>query len=192
MSRLSRLAAATVVALALPAPAGAEQQGAPPGPPATPSVLTAPLPGPPTAAIVRIGGGFVPHERWLWFDEDGTARVRGMLVDGGGRFKSHADFKSVRAVLEDANACAAAKPSNGPSGPSIIGMDRTFYRVDVRCGKTWYAMPTFVRAGSDAPNLAKVVHGLEAIADTLTWAPTDENVALPDTAPLFRFASPTG
>ena len=191
MSRLVRLAAGAVVALALAAPAGAEQQPASStAPPAktVPSVLTSPA-GPPTAAIVRIEGGIVPFDRWLWFDGDGTARLRGMLVDGGGRFKAHADFKSVRKVLDDANACSN-KPGAGEAMPPSIGTDMIFYRVDVRCGTRWTELRRFVHADPELPNMSKIIIGLEAIADKLTWEPSDDNVALPNAVPLFRFASP--
>ncbi|HEX3462633.1 MAG TPA: hypothetical protein VHS78_01100 [Candidatus Elarobacter sp.] len=192
MSRLSRLAAGAAAALALIAPAAAEQQVPPASQPSSPAVLTTPpVPGPPTGAIIRVLGGYVPHNRWLWFDADGTARIRGMLVDGGGRFKSHVDFQSVRKVLDDANACSG-KPGTGTSIPPPIGTDMIYYRVDVRCGTTWRVLRKFVQADRDLPDISKIVIGLEAIADKLTWEPTDENVALPDTTPLFRFASPTG
>jgi hypothetical protein len=203
MSRLSRIAAgalvapalaAGAVALLLAAPVRAEQQPASPAPPqpATPSVLTSPAGGPPTGAIIRIGGGFSPRERWLWFEDDGTARLRGMLLDGGGQFESHVTFKSVRAVLEDAHACAAVVPGNKTQVPPAIGNDMLFYRVDVRCGRRWYVLSEFVKPGPDVPDVSKIVHGLEAIAYGLTWTPSDENVALPNPVPLFRFASPSG
>ncbi len=193
MSRLSRLAAGALVALALAAPAGADQQPASPAvtQPAAPSVLTTPaISGPPTAAILRIEGGFSPHERWVWFDDDGTARLRGMLIDGGGgRFKSHQEFKAVRAMLDDAHACA---PKAAVSRP-MIGNDVFTYRVDVRCGKTWRVMRDWVRPAADVtdtPDMWEIVHGLEALAYRLTWSPTDDDVALPQVYPMFRFASP--
>jgi hypothetical protein len=194
MSRLSRLTAGAVVALALAAPAGAEQQPASPAvtQSAAPSVLTVPaISGPPTAVVLRIEGGFSPHERWVWFDGDGTARLRGMLIDGGGgRFQSHQDFKAVRTVLDDAQACA---PKAAVSRP-IIGNDVFHYRVDVRCGKTWRVMRDWARPAAseatDTPDMWKIVHGLEALAYRLTWSPTDDDVALPNAYPMFRFASP--
>jgi hypothetical protein len=193
MSRLSRLAACAVLALAFAAPAGAEEQqpAAPtPSQPAAPAVLTAPpISGPPTAAILRIDGGFSPHERWVWFDGDGTARLRGMLIDGGGRFKAHADFKRVRTMLDDAHACA---PKAAVSRP-MIGNDVFYYSVEVRCGTTWRVMRDWVRPAADVtdtPDMWKIVHGLEALADKLTWSPTDDDVALPNPYPMFRFASP--
>ncbi|HEY0615186.1 MAG TPA: hypothetical protein VGC96_11115 [Candidatus Elarobacter sp.] len=174
MSRLSHLAAGAVVALALAAQAGAE-----------------PVAGPPTAAILRIEGGFAPHERWVWYDADGTARLRGLLLlgEGRGRFTSHADFKAVRAVLDDAHACA---PRPGVSRP-MVGNDMLYYRVDVRCGKTWRVMRDWVRPPadvSDTPDMWKIVHGLEGLAGRLTWSPSDEEVPLPEPGPMFRSASP--
>jgi hypothetical protein len=195
MSCLSRLGAGAVLALALTAPAGADQQPASPAvpQPAAPSVLTTPaISGPPTAAILRIEGGFAPHERWVWFDGDGIARLRGMLFDGGSnRFTSHQDFKAVRTVLDDAHACA---PNPGITRPPI-GMDVFHYRVDVRCGKTWRVMRDLARPAADVtdtPDMWKMVHGLEGLAGKLTWSPTDDDVALPNPLPMFRFASPTG
>ena len=187
MSRLSRLVTGAVVALLLAAPAAADQQPGSGSPAATPAVLTSP--GPPTAAIVRIEGGIVPFERWLWFDRDGTARLRGMLIDGRGRFKAHADFQSVRKVLDDANACSN-KPGTETPVPPSIGTDMIYYRVEVRCGTTWTVLRRFLHAAPDLRNTSNIIIGLEAIADKLTWEPTDDDVALPNAMPLFRFASP--
>jgi len=198
-SRLIPSLAALVLGTAvLTAAASADQQpAAPQGPaaaqPAAPSNLTeTPVLGPPTAAVLRIAGGISPHERWIWFDDDGTARLRGMLIeDLHSRFKSHLDFKQVREMLADAHACA---PRPGVSRP-IVGSDVLYYRVDVRCGATWRVMKDWVRPPADVtdtPDMWKIVHGMEALADRLTWSPSDDDVALPDPLPLFRFASPTG
>lgn len=199
MSRMSRLIASLatlVLGIAVVTAASADQQPAAPQAPAaaqpgTPSNLTEPpVLGPPTAAVLRITGGISPHERWIWFDADGTARLRGMLVeDLNSHFKSHLDFKQVRAMLADAHACA---PRTGVSRP-IVGNDVLYYRVDVRCGTTWRVMKDWVRPPADVtdtPDMWKIVHGMEAFADRLTWSPSDEAVALPDPLPLFRFASP--
>ena len=149
-----------------------------------------PVLGPPTAAVLRITGGIVPHDRWIWFDADGTARLRGLLVeDLHSNFKSHLDFKQVRALLTDAHACA---PKAGVSRP-IVGNDVPYYRVDVRCGATWRVMKDWARPAADVtdtPDMWKIVHGMEALADRLTWSPSNEDVALPNPLPLFRFASP--
>lgn len=168
----------------------AAAQTAPAAPPASPDVLTTPhVLGPPTAAIIRVVGGIVPHDRWLWFDGDGTARLRGMLVDGGGRFKSHVDFSSVRQILDDANACTA-NPSAATFEPPPIGSDMISYQVDVRCGTRWHLLRRFAQAGSQRPNASNIVAGLEAIAYKLSWEPTDETVALPDAVSTARFAAP--
>jgi hypothetical protein len=204
MSRSNRpiartgLAALVLGVAVATAAAAADQQPAPaPAPPAAqpaaPANLTEPpVFGPPTAAVLHITGGFSPRERWLWFDGDGTARLRGMLLeDLGGRFKSHLDFKQVRTMLADAHACA---PRSGVSRP-IVGNDVLYYRVDVRCGATWRVMKDWVRPAADVtdtPDMWKIVHGMEALADTLTWSPSNDDVALPNPLPLFRFAAPTG
>jgi hypothetical protein len=190
MSRPSRSLAPLLAAAGLAAlgavPAAAEQQ------PAQPPNLSEPAPvaGPPTAVVLRITGGFSPHDRWIWYDGDGTARLRGMLLeDLRSRFKSHVDFKQVRTVLDDAHACA---PHAGVSRP-IIGNDVLYYRVDVRCGATWRVMRDWVRPAAEetqTPDMWKIVHGLEALAGELTWSPSDDDVALPNPLPLFRFAAP--
>lgn len=189
----SVLGLAALTALAA-VPAAAEQQPATPAVPQAPAPanLTQPVTGPPRAVILRIAGGFSPRERWLWFDADGTARLRGMLIeDNGGRFKSHLAFKTVRAVLDDAHACA---PRPGAVRPPV-GNDRFYYRVDVECGATWRVMQDWALPAdgvTETPNMWKIVHGLEALADELTWSPSDDDVALPNPLPLFHFAAPTG
>jgi hypothetical protein len=170
-----RCAAAAAAALVLSAPALAVAPQAAESPAAAPAPPAAVAPRP-TAVVVRIDGGFHPENRWLWYDQDGTARFEGIIATQRGRFRSRVDYAKVERLLTDAELCTRGATLVRPAG-----MDMLAYHVSVRCGNGWRIFTTYdVTEPETNAHVRDAVRGLERLAANLPWEFTSEEVRLPD------------
>jgi len=139
----------------------------------------------PTAVVLRIEGGFHPQNRWLWYDLDGTARSVGIVAMEHGRLRSRVDYANVERILAGAELCTRRPTFGRP-----VGNDMFYYRLSVRCGDAWRLFTAYDASDRTAEAAVRdAVRDLEHIAANLTWEPTNESIAPPDSRGPLRFTT---
>ena len=162
------------LALAALAPAGPSVAGPP---------TTAPMP---LAVVLHEDGGFAGVHRWLWYDADGTVRAHGLAVTEPGTLRAHVDIARVDRVVANLGLCDRGVPPSHPS--TAIVYDALFFQVSVRCPHAWRVF--FASDPATGGRLAlQAFRAFEGLGADLKWMPTDERIALPDSAPPYRTSS---
>jgi hypothetical protein len=167
-------------AIALSGPPAADVSAATPAELREGSPAPAARPHVPMTVVVRIDGGFSPVSRWLWYDSDGTARAKGLVVAEPGTFRARTELARVEQIVEEMGLCERPAALFHPAG-SVFD-DVLYYKLSVRCPGGWRYF-TSTDTSQEGVHVREAIRRFEMLGANLRWETTDERITPPDSAP---------